>query len=69
MMDSTQQLLDEIDAFLERSGTAETTFGMKVLNDRGFVSNLRKGRTTTLKTADKVRAYIAEHSAPQAVDG
>ncbi|MGI9381326.1 MAG: hypothetical protein ACR2OW_16910 [Methyloligellaceae bacterium] len=52
-------LLSEIEDFCRRSNIAESTFGKKAVNDGKFVNRLRSGKSTTLATADKIRAYIA----------
>jgi len=59
-MSIVSDLLAEIDAFLEETGLAETTFGLLALNDGKFVGRLRSGAGVTVKTIDRVRAYIAE---------
>ena len=57
-MDSSQTLLLEIDAFLERSGMTQTKFGIEVMNNSSFVRQLRLGGSVTLRTQDRVRAFI-----------
>ncbi|MGH8429657.1 MAG: hypothetical protein ACREUF_04550, partial [Solimonas sp.] len=39
-----------------------TKLGLAAVNDGHLVANLRKGHSITLKTADKVRAYMARHA-------
>jgi phosphopantothenoylcysteine decarboxylase / phosphopantothenate---cysteine ligase len=51
-------LLAEIEAFLAESGLTPTKFGLAAVNDGHLVANLRKGNSVTLKTADRVRAFI-----------
>src|SRR5262245_48587881 len=51
-------LLAEIEAFLAQSGLTPTKFGLAAVNDGHLVANLRKGNSVTLKTADRVRAFI-----------
>lgn len=58
-----QTLLDEIEAFLGRSGMTASTFGVEALNDPGFVSGLRNGRDPKMSTAERVRAFIADREA------
>jgi phosphopantothenoylcysteine decarboxylase/phosphopantothenate--cysteine ligase len=57
-------LLAEIEAFLAGSGVTATKFGIAAINDGHLVANLRKGSSVTLKTADKVRAYMASQRRP-----
>jgi phosphopantothenoylcysteine decarboxylase/phosphopantothenate--cysteine ligase len=52
-------LLAEIEQFLARSGMSATKFGVVSVNDGHLVANLRKGASVTLKTADRVQAYLA----------
>lgn len=53
-----RSLIAEIDAFRARNAVSATAFGTLSLNDPKFVSDLRKGRTPSLTTMDKVRAYM-----------
>jgi phosphopantothenoylcysteine decarboxylase/phosphopantothenate--cysteine ligase len=58
---TAKTLLDEIESFLARTGAAPTKLGLAAVNDGHLVANLRKGHSITLKTADKVRAYMGRH--------
>jgi len=62
-MSITAALLADIEAFLAEAEMAETTFGLRALNDGKFVSRLRSGAGITVKTIDRVRAYIATERA------
>lgn len=59
-MSLTAKLLADIEAFLAEADMAETTFGLRALRDGKFVSRLRSGAGITIKTLDRVNAYIAE---------
>jgi hypothetical protein len=48
----------EIDAFRARTGMSATAFGTLSLNDPKFVSDLHKGRTPSLSTMDRVKAFM-----------
>lgn len=61
-MTTPKQLLSDIDRFLHRSGLAETTFGLRAVNDGKFVSGLRKGRRVWPETEARVRDFIASYS-------
>jgi phosphopantothenoylcysteine decarboxylase / phosphopantothenate---cysteine ligase len=63
MNGAAKTLLAEIEAFLARTGATPTKLGLAAVNDGHLVANLRKGHSVTLKTADKVRAYMAGHAA------
>jgi phosphopantothenoylcysteine decarboxylase/phosphopantothenate--cysteine ligase len=62
-MASEQTLLEEIEAFLARSKLTATKFGLAAVNDGHLVANLRRGHSVTLRTADRVRAYIRQEQA------
>ncbi|MCK1520201.1 hypothetical protein [Bradyrhizobium sp. 17] len=53
-----RSLMAEIDAFRSRTGMSATAFGTLSLNDPKFVSDLNKGRTPSLSTLDKVKAFM-----------
>jgi phosphopantothenoylcysteine decarboxylase/phosphopantothenate--cysteine ligase len=63
MNSAAKTLLAEIDVFLAWSGLTPTKFGIAAVNDGHLVANLRRGRSVTLKTADRVRAYMTEQRA------
>lgn len=65
-MDAQATLLRDIDAFLAMREIAETTFGRRVVNDWNFVARLRRGGSVTLRTEERVRAFIAVESARHA---
>ena len=60
MPGTTRDLLTDIEAFLAESGVSATKFGLAAVNDGHLIKNLRSGASVTLKTADKVRAYMAQ---------
>ena len=60
-MNETAQLLAEIEAFLERTGMAATTFGQKILRNSKLLDRLRAGGTVTLETAEIIRRFMHEH--------
>ncbi|HEY7548399.1 MAG TPA: bifunctional phosphopantothenoylcysteine decarboxylase/phosphopantothenate--cysteine ligase CoaBC, partial [Hyphomicrobiaceae bacterium] len=66
MTGTGKTLLAEIERFLARTAAAPSKFGLAAVNDGHLVANLRKGHSITLKTADRVRAYMARHDAPPA---
>jgi phosphopantothenoylcysteine decarboxylase / phosphopantothenate---cysteine ligase len=63
MAATNKALLAEIEAFLAEAGVTPTKFGVAAVNDGHLVANLRKGNSVTLKTADRVRSYIARERA------
>jgi hypothetical protein len=64
-MTDRDTLLREIDAFRERTGMTDTRFGRAALNDGHFVRRLREGGNITLRTVERVRAFMRADSAPQ----
>ena len=56
---TVKKLLAEIEAYCARSGTHITNFGIQATNDGHLVRRLQAGRMPTLKTVDRVRAFIA----------
>jgi hypothetical protein len=60
MRGAARDLLSEIEALLRETGVSPTKFGLAAVNDGHLVANLRKGASITLKTADRVRAYLAQ---------
>lgn len=57
-MSMQADLLGEIDAFLARTGMAESTFGRLAVNDGKFVARIRGGGGLTLATMERVRGFI-----------
>ena len=57
----SEQFLAEIEAFLLATGMDATKLGKEALNDPNFVFGLRKGRSPSARTIDKVRTYLDEH--------
>jgi hypothetical protein len=55
----SEQFLARVEGFIETSGFKPSEFGRQALGDPTFVLNLRRGRSPTLATADKVMAFIA----------
>src|SRR4051812_26568750 len=59
-MSEPNPLLSEINVFLNTPGVhmSETGFGMAVMKDGKFISELRKGRKILTHTEQKVREYM-----------
>lgn len=64
---AVRTLIAEIEVFRKKTGMSITAFGTLSLNDPGFIPDLReKGRTPSLSTMDKVRAFMsANATAPE----
>jgi hypothetical protein len=57
-------LIQKIDGFLEVSSMAESTFGIKTVNDGKLVSRLRNGGRVWPETQDKIEQFIKSYPAP-----
>jgi hypothetical protein len=58
-MATVDDLLSKIAAFCKDVGISEATFATRAVNDGKFVGRLRNGAGITIKTIDRVHAYIA----------
>lgn len=61
-MEPTRALLGRIDAYLARTGMAESTFGRQAVNDGKFVARLRRGGTLTVRTRARIDAFMGERA-------
>jgi len=57
----TEQFHAEVESFLEHSGFKATEFGRQAAGDPSLVLNLRRGRSPTFATADRILAFVREH--------
>ena len=56
---SAEQLLAEVEDFIERYQIAPSTFGMRYLGDPGLVGAMRLGRVVSLETASKIANILS----------
>lgn len=61
MLPSKTIYLREIEKFLKRHKMFATDFGLRFLQNPGYVFALRKGRAPTLDTVDKVHKAMAKY--------
>jgi hypothetical protein len=54
-------LLCEIDAFLDRTGMEPSRLGKDAVNDPAFVHRLRAGADVRTRTVDRIRKFMAAH--------
>ena len=59
---SSADLLADIEAYCQRTGIAESTFGRRSINDGKLCVRLRDGKSITLATAQKVQQFILSDS-------
>lgn len=57
---SHDDLLSEVRAFLVKSGMGPVYFGQAAVKNPRLVERLANNKTVTLRTAERVRAFIAE---------
>ena len=57
----TEHFHSTVETFLERTGFKPTEFGRQAVGDPSLVLNLRRGRSPTLATADRILAFIHEN--------
>jgi len=61
-----QLLLDEIEAFLTRTGMNATEFGLKAKGDGFIVGRLRQGKDVRTSTASELRQFMETYRVPLA---
>ena len=54
MIPTHEEVIKDIDAYIEEKGLKSNAFGEQVLNDSGFMSRLRKGLDPRLSTVIKI---------------
>lgn len=60
-----EQLIAEIEAFLNKHQMAPSRFGELAVNSKGFVTRLVSGQTSpTLDTVEKVRDFMRDYQPP-----
>ena len=61
MISLQEQFRNEIEAFLQRHQMDAKTFGRNFMRDPRFVIDIRRGRSCSVATVDKVRHQMAAH--------
>src|SRR5215472_3742304 len=54
------EILQDIPAYCQRTGLAESTFGRRAVNDGKLVQRLREGGRITTDTFDRIRLFMAQ---------
>ena len=67
-MNSVDRFLADIDAFLARTGLAESAFGRRAVHDGSFISDIRKGRSPSLGLVDDTYQFMREYEREKAND-
>ena len=61
-MDTLEKLLAErVSAFLRRTGMSPTRFGRRVAGDPNLIRQIQRGRSPTLRTADRILTFITHY--------
>ena len=55
----SEHFIGQVEAFLKASRIKATDFGREAVGDPSFITHLRRGRSPSLATADKVLTFIA----------
>lgn len=66
MTNARDELLGEIEAFLQRNELPATTFGRCAVNDMSLVRRLREGSDVRTATADRLRKFMSDFEKPPA---
>jgi hypothetical protein len=66
MSTPAQDFLNEIEAFLKRTGMSATAFGRDALKDPNFVHDLRAGRMPNLGIVERVNDFIRARASTEA---
>ena len=59
----TEQFMERVEGYLTQSGMDATSFGRDAMNDTNFIFALRKGRSPSSRTMDKVLAWMRDNPA------
>jgi len=62
------QFISRVSAFLGRSGLSPTAFGTKAVGDPNLMRQIGRGRSPSLRTADRILAFVAGAAGHPAVD-
>ena len=62
------RFISRVSAFLGRSGLSPTAFGKKAMGDPNLMRQIGRGRSPSLRTADRILAFIAEQDRASAAD-
>jgi len=56
----SSQFREQVEAFIAAHGFKPTEFGRQAVGDPSFILGLRRGRSPTLATADRVLSFMAD---------
>lgn len=58
-MSLSESLLRDVQLFVSDLGISESALGLNSVNDPSLIAEIRKGRSPTLRTADRIYTYMA----------
>lgn len=61
MSDLLKKFRRDVETFLSTRRMNATEFGVKAMNDKGFVHRLRRGTSPTLATVAKVEQFMQDY--------
>ncbi|MPW00431.1 hypothetical protein GDY84_07620 [Bombella apis] len=64
-MNNRTKFLRDVDEFLATHSLAPTKFGLLVMNDGKFISDVKRGRRIWAETEEKVRIFMREYPTNQ----
>ena len=64
-----EQFNARLNAFLGRTGLSPTTLGMMAVGDPNLLRQIERGRSPSLRTADRILAFIDEYDRARAARG
>ena len=62
-MDTYATLIRQIDAFIAHHGMTDTAFGLAAVNDGKIVPRIRSGKNITLRTVQRLVAFMEQRDA------
>lgn len=69
MENLTKEFERRVTAFLRRTRLSASEFGERAVGDRKFVGDVRRGRSPSLATADRVLAFMETYEHARGSDG
>jgi hypothetical protein len=65
MSTTREEVLEEIEAYLEAMGWSAAYLGVKAMGNSAFVIRLRNGRNIRVDTVDRIRKFMRENPPPK----
>lgn len=64
-----ENLINDINAFMARTGMSAAAIGKAALNDPSYIYRLFSGRDTMTRTANKLRDWMSQYDSSRLTDG